>query len=150
MESWKIWKIGSVPTGLPVVWACAVATPTAEVSATTQRPCAACYRRPDEGRDLRLAAIQHRARAPFVQPLAGDRFYVRLLAEAGDLATVVCHFADKYAAGVEGTLSLSRETTDGVSDYWSAVLPVPTSRLRYFFELTDNSGETRFFNEHGF
>src|SRR5205085_553493 len=59
-------------------------------------------------------------------------------------------FADKYAAGVEGTLSLSRETTDGVSDYWSAVLPVPTSRLRYFFELTDNSGETRFFNEHGF
>src|SRR6266550_4845870 len=85
---------------------------------------------------LRLAAIQHRARAPFVQPLAGDRFYVRLLCEAGDLAAVRCHFADKYAAGVEGTLSLSRETTDGVSDYWSAVLPVPTSRLRYFFELT--------------
>jgi len=85
-----------------------------------------------------------------VQPLAGDRFYVRLLCEAGDLAAVRCHFADKYAAGVEGTLSLSRETTDGVSDYWSAVLPVPTSRLRYFFELTDNAGETRFFNEHGF
>ncbi|TME62088.1 MAG: hypothetical protein E6I54_09035, partial [Chloroflexi bacterium] len=106
------------------------------------------HRRRGEG--LRLSAIQHRARAPFVQPLPGDRFYVRLLCEAGDLAAVRCHFADKYAAGVEGTLSLSRETTDGVSDYWSAVLPVPTSRLRYFFELTDNSGETRFFNEHGF
>jgi cyclomaltodextrinase len=85
-----------------------------------------------------------------VQPLAGDRFYLRLLAEAGDLSSVSCHFADKYAAGVEGTLSLARETTDGVSDYWSGVLSMPTSRLRYFFEVTDTAGETRFFNEHGF
>ncbi len=85
-----------------------------------------------------------------MQPLAGDRFYVRLLAESGDLATVLCHFADKYASGVEGTLPLSRETTDGVSDYWSAVIPMPTSRLRYFFELKDTAGVTRYFNEHGF
>ncbi|HKC92058.1 MAG TPA: alpha amylase N-terminal ig-like domain-containing protein, partial [Candidatus Limnocylindria bacterium] len=85
-----------------------------------------------------------------MQPLAGDRFYVRLLAEAGDLTGVRCHFADKYAPGLEGTLPLARETSDGISDFWSAVLPVPTSRLRYFFELTDTAGLTRFFNEHGF
>lgn len=85
-----------------------------------------------------------------MQPLAGDRFYLRLLAEAGDLAAVSCHFADKYEAILEGTLPLVRETTDGISDYWSVVLPMPTSRLRYFFELTDTAGVTRFFNEHGF
>jgi len=85
-----------------------------------------------------------------VQPLAGDRFYVRLLSEAGDLAAVRCHFADKYAGGLEGALPLVREASDGISDYWSGVLPMPTSRLRYFFELTDTDGQTRFFDEHGF
>ena len=53
-----------------------------------------------------------------MQPLAGDRFYVRLLAETGDLAAVRCHFADKYAAGVEGTLPLTREAR-------SATVPTP-------------------------
>jgi glycosidase len=72
------------------------------------------------------------------------------MAEAGDLAGVRCHFADKYAAELVGDLPLARTDTDGISDYWSAVLPMPTSRLRYFFELTDTAGEARFFSEHGF
>ena len=85
-----------------------------------------------------------------MQPLAGDRFYVRLLAEAGDLTDVRCHFADKYERGLERTLPLTREATDGISDYWSVVLPVPTSRLRYFFELTDGTGTKSYLSEHGF
>jgi len=75
---------------------------------------------------------------------------VRLTAEKDDLVEVVCHFADKYEAGGDATLALRREATDGVRDYWSAVLPVPTSRLRYFFMLRGKVGEPTFFSEQGF
>ncbi len=85
-----------------------------------------------------------------MQPLAGERFYVRLVAEAGDLSRVICRFADKYEPGHESDLALAREATDGVRDYWTGVLPVPTSRLRYFFHLTGVDGSMTFLSEHGF
>ena len=75
---------------------------------------------------------------------------MRLTAEKDDLVEVVCHYADKYEAGGDATLSLRREATDGVRDYWSAVLPVPTSRLRYFFMLRGKVGEPTFLSEQGF
>ena len=75
---------------------------------------------------------------------------MRLTAEKDDLVSVVCHFADKYESGAEATLALRREATDGVRDYWTAVLPVPTSRLRYFFELRGRVGEPVFLSEQGF
>ena len=52
--------------------------------------------------------------------------------------------------GAEATLPLRREATDGVRDYWSAVLPVPSSRLRYFFMLRGKVGEPTFLSEQGF
>ena len=85
-----------------------------------------------------------------MQPLAGERFYVRLVAEAGDLSRVICRFADKYEPGHGSDLALAREATDGVRDYWTGVLPVPTSRLRYFFHLTGVDGSMTFLSEHGF
>jgi len=85
-----------------------------------------------------------------VQPLAGERFYVRLVAEVGDLERVICRYADKYWEGHESDLALTREATDGVRDYWTGVLPVPTSRLRYFFHLTGADGSMTFLSEHGF
>jgi glycosidase len=86
-----------------------------------------------------------------VQPLAGDRFFVRLLAEKGDLAGVRCHFADKYEETArESAIDLAREASDGLCDYWTASLPVPSSRLRYFFELKGTDGQILFMTEHGF
>jgi glycosidase len=75
---------------------------------------------------------------------------VRLTAEKDDLVEVVCLFADKYESGAETTLPLRRESTDGIRDYWSAVLPVPTSRLRYCFMLRGKVGEPTFLSEQGF
>jgi glycosidase len=84
-----------------------------------------------------------------VQPLAGDHFYVRLVAEKGDLAGVTCHYADKYERGAEAKTPLRREASDESRDYWTTVLPVPTNRLRYFFELRDQGGAVCFLSEHG-
>ncbi len=75
---------------------------------------------------------------------------MRLTAEKDDLTEVICHFADKYEFGAESKLYLRREATDGVRDYWTAVLPVPTSRLRYFFELRGKVGDPSFLSEQGF
>ncbi|TME28868.1 MAG: alpha-glycosidase [Chloroflexi bacterium] len=75
---------------------------------------------------------------------------MRLFAEKGDLAEVRCHYADKYETGGELVLPLAREASDGILDYWTAVLSMSTSRLRYIFELRFASGETRFLTEYGF
>lgn len=85
-----------------------------------------------------------------MQPLAGGRFYVRVVAERDDLAEVRCHYADKYEPGQEAAVALRREANDGIRDYWTAVLPLPTSRLRYFFELRGRDGDRRYLSEHGF
>ena len=61
-----------------------------------------------------------------------------------------CHFADKYETGSEGVTELAREASDGLLDYWTAALPVPSSRLRYFFELKGQDGQVLFMTEHGF
>ena len=74
---------------------------------------------------------------------------MRVVAEQGDLMEVRCFYADKYEPGSEAEKVLRCEASDGVRDYWTAVLPVPTSRLRYFFRLTDHAGETAFLSEHG-
>lgn len=84
-----------------------------------------------------------------MQPLAGEHFYVRLVAEKGDLASVHCHYADKYESGVETEVALRREASDEVRDYWTAVLPVPTKRLRYFFRLTGQDAAVCYLSEHG-
>ena len=84
-----------------------------------------------------------------MQPLAGEHFYVRLVAEKGDLASVVCHYADKYERGPEAEAVLRREASDESRDYWTAVLPVPTKRLRYFFRLAAADGAVCYLSEHG-
>ena len=45
---------------------------------------------------------------------------------------------------------MRREANDGVSDYWTCVLPLPTARLRYFFELVGADGARAFLSEQGF
>lgn len=75
---------------------------------------------------------------------------MRLVAEKDDLAEVRCFFADKYEHGDETGQPLERMATDGIRDYWAGVLSVPTSRLRYFFRITDRAGEVRHLSEHGF
>ena len=75
---------------------------------------------------------------------------MRLTAEKDDLVQAVCHFADKYEQGADASLAMRREATDGVRDYWTAVLDVPTSRLRYFFELRGTVGAPTYLSEEGF
>lgn len=75
---------------------------------------------------------------------------MRLTAEKDDLVRAVCHFADKYEEGAEATAQMRRDATDGVRDYWTAVLDVPTSRLRYFFELRGKVGAPTYLSEQGF
>lgn len=75
---------------------------------------------------------------------------MRLTAEKDDLVQAVCHFADKYQQGADASVELRREATDGVRDYWTAVLDVPTSRLRYYFELHGKVGAPTYLSEQGF
>ena len=62
---------------------------------------------------------------------------------------MLCHYADKYERGSEAEAELRREASDENRDYWTAVLPVPTNRLRYFFRLTDHAGSVCYLSEHG-
>ncbi|TMC41268.1 MAG: hypothetical protein E6J23_14225 [Chloroflexi bacterium] len=118
-------------------------------------PAAPAHRRPDrrcgEGlTTLQKAAVHHRSHAPFVQALGGEHFYIRLVAAAGDLARATCRYADTPHQGPDLSIALEKEGTDGIRDWWSATVHMPSRRLRYEFELEFADGTRSPFSERGF
>ena len=94
--------------------------------------------------------MQHRSHTPFVQALSGEHFYIRLIAAAGDLARATCRYADTPHQGPDLSVALQKEASDGIRDWWSALVHMPSRRLRYEFELEFADGTRSPFSERGF
>ena len=63
---------------------------------------------------------------------------------------MTCHYADRAQRGPEVAVELSKEDSDGIRDWWSATVHMPTRRLRYQFELVAADGTRSPFSERGF
>ena len=105
---------------------------------------------PGQGQRITRAALRHEARTPFAFPLGPDRLHLMAISAAGEIDTRSVRFGDRYAsARGEKTLPLAPDGSDGVRDYWVGVVPVPTRRLRYRFQVAAG-GESLWWGEGGF
>ncbi len=103
---------------------------------------------------MNLAAIWHSATGKDCFCLAPGRFLFRLIGGKGDLAKVILHHQDKYLPlriqDTRRAVPMFRAASDNALDYWEAELEFDVVCLRYWFELTDHSGQTVYYSNFHF
>lgn len=103
---------------------------------------------------MNYAAIDHSATSRDCICLRPGRFLFRLRCGKDDLQSVVLHIMDKYfpleLEDSRRALPMEKLCSDGTLDYWEAEAAFDVICLRYWFELTDRSGRTVYYNDHRF
>lgn len=103
---------------------------------------------------MNYAAIAHSATSRDCICIRPGRFLFRLRSAKNDLQRVVLHCRDKYIPpereDTHKAFPMTRLCSDGIHDYWEAELEFDLICLRYWFELTDSAGLTKFLTDHRF
>lgn len=103
---------------------------------------------------MNLSAVIHEAALPYRQPLARNRIHFRILIAQGDCATVTLHCWKRSEPFPESlrVIPLSIRYADGLHAEWVCDMDFPeeTHYIKYYFNLSFSTGETRFYCEHGF
>ena len=103
---------------------------------------------------MNKAAIWHEATSRYCYCLEPGRFLFRLQTGADRLKAVYLHSRDKYLPlTVKDTrlvTPMRRVASDGLRDYYEAVLEFRVVCLRYYFEIVDETGESWFYSNDRF
>ena len=103
---------------------------------------------------MNYAAIAHQATQFDCFCLEPGKFLFRLQSAAGDLRRVTLHSLDKYLPlhirDTRKATEMRWVASDGLRDYYEAVLEFDLVCLRYCFELEDQQGQRVFFSNTGF
>lgn len=95
------------------------------------------------------AAITHESTKKYCFALATGKFLIRLETARGDMKTVTLYIIDKYLSrhvkSEPVTMPMKRVSYDRYKDYYEAVVDIDMICLRYFFEMTDQMGETVYY-----
>lgn len=78
---------------------------------------------------------------------------LRLTAQAGDLSKCVAFYGDRvcpYDPIKVMPAAMSIVASDGIHDYFEAVIDSELTRICYYFQLTDKEGEISYYSESGF
>lgn len=99
---------------------------------------------------MRLEAIYHTSEAPYAFALSSREWKVRLRAAKGDVSRAWVLHGDRYEnPGAERALPLELSGSSERFDYYEAVLPAETKRVRYQFVLEGTGGDTVWYGENG-
>lgn len=99
---------------------------------------------------MNRGAIAHLPDSRYCFCLEPGRFLFRLQAGRDDITDVKLHVRDKYLPvrfiDTREVAPMNRVASDGCHDYFEVELTIDVVCLRYFFELTDRSGERIFYS----
>ncbi|MGN0375720.1 MAG: glycoside hydrolase family 13 protein [Butyrivibrio sp.] len=101
-----------------------------------------------------FAAIHHDVNKRYCFALEKGRFLIRIKTRKGDMQRVVLHYRDKYLPvskiDTRQQAVMKIAASDRYNDYYEAEISFDVICLRYFFEMTDKSGVTKYFGNYEF
>lgn len=103
---------------------------------------------------MEYAAIRHFADKRYCYAMEKGRFLIRIETKKDDAARVILHVQDKYLPlkmmDTRREYSMEKLCSDGMIDYYEAVIELDVVCLRYFFEIEDAVGKTVYYGNHEF
>lgn len=103
---------------------------------------------------MELSAVYHCPDKRFCYALNPGQFLIRIRAKSNDLRRVTLHTVDKYLPvsrmDTRTSQVMEKVTTDGIHDYFEAVISIDMVCLRYFFELADRHGKVCYYGNYQF
>lgn len=100
------------------------------------------------------AGIWHNADREFCFAQDRDEFVIRIYTKAQDMDKVMLCFQDKYIPLTERDTrqetEMKKVACDGVRDYYEARISIHMLCMRYYFALTDATGETLYYGNYYF
>lgn len=103
---------------------------------------------------MEYAAIRHFADKRYCYAMEKGRFLIRIETKKDDAARVILHVQDKYLPlkmmDTRREYSMEKLCSDGMIDYYEAVIELDVVCLRYFFEIEDAAGKTVYYGNHAF
>lgn len=103
---------------------------------------------------MEYAAIRHFADKRYCYAMEKGRFLIRLEVKKNDAANVILHTQDKYIPlkkiDTRREYVMERFCSDGLRDYYEAIIEIDVVCLRYFFEIEDTCGNITYYSNHEF
>ena len=103
---------------------------------------------------MEFAAIHHDMDKRYCFALSKGKFLIRIKTKKDDMSKVVLHYKDKYLpirfVDTRQSVEMKKVATDRFSDYYEAVINMDVICLRYFFELVDTEGLTKYYCNYFF
>ena len=107
---------------------------------------------------MNLAAVIHNRNGLDVYSLDRNNFCIRIKVEKGNFSKVFVHVCDKYLAHISKTpledtilkFPLKKIGSDGIYDYYEAILFENVITFCYFFELIDSTKKSIFYGNDQF
>ncbi len=103
---------------------------------------------------MQTAALYHTPDRRFCYALEPGRFLIRLCTAADDLRRVTLHMQDKYIPvkyqDTRTSQPMEKVASDGIHDYYEAVIRIDMVCLRYYFEAEDMDGRIVYYGNYSF
>ena len=103
---------------------------------------------------MEFAAIHHDMDKRYCFALSKGKFLIRIKTKKDDMSKVVLHYKDKQLpirfVDTRQSVEMKKVATDRFSDYYEAVINMDVICLRYFFELVDTDGLTKYYCNYFF
>lgn len=103
---------------------------------------------------MEFSAILHHMDKKYCFALQKGRFLIRIKTRKGDMQKVILHYRDKYLplhmVDTRMQTPMKLAASDRYNDYYEAEISIDVICLRYYFELTDNEGITKFYGNYEF
>lgn len=103
---------------------------------------------------MEFAAIHHDMDKRYCFALSKGKFLIRIKTKKDDMSKVVLHYKDKYLPihifDTRQTVEMKKVATDRFNDYYEVVIDIDVICLRYFFELVDKEGLTKYYCNYFF
>ena len=101
---------------------------------------------------MNCSAVTHASLLSFRQPLARNQVRFRLLTAFGDLSECRLLYWKRTEPEAQHIAEMHIRCEDGERSEWTVEVNFPEEvhYIKYDFAMTDNAGETLYYNEHGF
>ena len=103
---------------------------------------------------MEYSAIIHYAEKKYCYAYEKNGICIRIQVKKGDMKRVVLHCQEKYIPvsfmDTRNSMEMTLLSSTEYSDIYEARFSCQVVCLRYFFELTDREGETRYYGNHAF
>ncbi|MHB8963474.1 MAG: glycoside hydrolase family 13 protein, partial [Saccharofermentanales bacterium] len=100
---------------------------------------------------MNFAAVHHTPDTVFAYPVSTDTLCIRLRTAKGDCAGACIRFKNIYDhVNPPASKEMRLVNTDRYNDYFEAEIKEPCRRFKYFFELTDLTGDVWDYSFSGF